>query len=316
MEQKVTVILTVKNEEKSLALFLDSVIKQTKKPDEIVVVDGGSGDNTPRILDSYKYKIKNLRVIIKSGNRSVGRNTAIKNSIHEIIAVTDAGCVLDKHWLEKIVKPFENEQVSVVSGFYKPLTKGVFEKCLSTYTCVMEDRLDIDNFLPSSRSVAFRKSAWKEVKGYPENLDTCEDLMFDKKLQAEGFKFYTQKSAFVWWPQRKNILQAAKQFFIYARGDGKARYFRNTTPLLFGRYIFGFALLGFIIFSKNYFIFYILYSIFLLYILWSIQKNYRYVNHWKAFFCLPLLQFVSDICVISGTIIGVGESIWDIQSKQ
>lgn len=312
---KVSLISTVKNEEKSLKLFLDSIIKQTRKPDEIIIVDGGSGDDTPRILNSYKYKIKNLRVIIKSGNRSVGRNTAIKNASHDVVAVTDAGCVLDKHWLENIIKPFDNPQVNAVGGFYKPLTKGVFEKSLASYTCVMEDRLDVKNFLPSSRSIAFRKSAWKKAKGYPEHLETCEDLVFDKQLISAGYKFQTQKSAYVWWPQKDNIFKAAKQFFLYARGDGNARYFRATSPFLFFRYVIGALFVYYIYISHNYSLIPLLFLFLLLYSLWAIFKNYKYVKNIKAFLYLPLLQFVSDISVISGTILGLGDSIWDTKNK-
>ena len=43
-----------------------------------------------------------------------------------------------------------------------------------------------ETFLPSGRSIAFKKSAWKEVGGYPENLYTGEDTLFDLKLKEKG----------------------------------------------------------------------------------------------------------------------------------
>lgn len=302
---KVTLITTVKNEEKTIENFLESVAKQTKKPTEVVIVDGGSNDSTVQKLKVISKKLKlQIRIIKKRGNRSVGRNTAIKASIYPIIAVTDAGCILNHNWLEKITKPFERQEVDVVAGFYRPITYGVFEKCLATYTCVMPDKLKKKNFLPSSRSVSFRKLAWERVGGYPENLDTCEDLVFDKRLKQAGMKFITVPQAIVYWPQRKNILAAAAQFFSYAHGDGKARYFRWSTPFLFGRYTLGAALLLFIIKTKTYELLSLVLLLLVVYLVWSIQKNYKYVKNWKAFFYLPLLQFVSDICVLLGTTIG------------
>lgn len=304
--EKVTLITTVKNEEESIRKFLGSIINQTRKPDEIVVVDGESTDNTilkikNEILDLHvKYKI-----LKKKGNRSVGRNTAIRVSSNSILAATDAGCTLDPHWLERITRPFSNREVDVVAGYYKPVTHSIFEKCLAAYTCTMPDRLDKKNFLPSSRSVAFRKLAWKKVGGYPEELDTCEDLVFDKKLKKEGMRFKTVENAIVYWPQRKNILQAAIQFFTYAKGDGRARYFRKSTPFLFARYFLGIVL--FIIFlttSNINFLFTIFYLLFF-YLVWTILKNYRYVKKWQAFFYLPLLQITSDIMVILGMGLGL-----------
>lgn len=301
---KVSLITTVKNEEETIESFLESIFHQTRKPDEVIIVDGGSTDDTVSKIKSSKLKIKNLKVIRKKGNRSVGRNTGIKESLGPIIAVTDAGCILDSHWLERLTKPFEEDFADIVGGFYKPKTNGVFEKCLATYTSTMQNKLDKKNFLPSSRSVAFKKSSWEKVNGYPEHLNTCEDLVFDKKLKKAGFKFKTEDKAFVWWPQRKNILEAVKQFYSYAKGDGEAHFFRPTTPFLYIRYFLGICFLAYIIFSQNYSLLIILASIFLLYLLWSIFKNYKYVKRWQAFFYLPLLQITSDIAVLVGTTIG------------
>lgn len=314
--EKVTLITTVKNEEDSINSFLESIKTQTRKPDEVIIVDGGSNDKTLAKIKDYESRIKNLKLFTKKGNRSVGRNFGIKKATSKIIAVTDAGCILDKYWLERITKPLEHQSIDVVAGYYKPKTNSIFETCLAAYTCVMPDKLDLHNFLPSSRSVAFRKSAWDKVYGYPEYLDTCEDLVFAKKMKMNGLNFVTVKSAFVWWPQRKNIIQAAKQFYVYAKGDGKAHFFRKTTPFLFGRYIIGIAIFMYALFIYNNFLLTVCFLFLMLYLLWAIHKNYRYIKNWRAIMYLPLLQIVSDVAVLSGTIIGLGEGIWDTQSKQ
>lgn len=303
MGQKVTLITTVRNEAESITSFLTSIAAQTRSPDEVIIVDAYSKDKTVELIKNYIPRIKNLRVIKKRGNRSVGRNEAIRAASYGVVAVTDGGCVLDKHWLERLFKPFEKE-VDVVAGFYKPQTSGPFEQSLAAYTCTMQDKLDVDTFLPSSRSIAFKKTAWEKVGGYPEDLDTCEDLVFDKKLKTEGFVFVTVPNAIVYWPQRKNILQAAKQFFTYAMGDGRARYFRHTTPFLFLRYILGVVTLVYILIAKSYYLLPFLMILFVLYLLWAIRKNYKYVRNIKAYVYLPLLQLVSDVTVIVGTTIG------------
>lgn len=314
--EKVSLITTVKNEEDTIEIFLTSILKQAKKPQEVIVVDGGSTDRTLSKIKSFKSKLKNLKVYSKSGNRSVGRNYAIKKSANQIIAVTDAGCILDAYWFERLTSTFKDLSIDVASGFYKPKTDSVFEECLAAYTCVMPDKLDVNNFLPSSRSVAFKKSAWKKVGGYPENLDTCEDLVFAKRMRQAGLEFITVRDAIVLWPQRKNIFQAAKQFYIYAKGDGQAHYFRKTTPVLFARYLLGIIISMYAYLASSYTLFLVISVFIMFYLLWSIQKNYRYVKNWKAFLYLPLLQIVSDITVLSGTIIGVGISLWDTQNKQ
>ena len=305
---KITFIATVFNEEKSIESLLNSLFLQTKLPDEIIIVDAGSTDNTLSLISNLKSQISNkvgVNVLQKKGNRSVGRNEAIRNATGDVIVASDAGCVLDKTWVRNITKPFGDPQVDVVAGFYEPLAKNVFEKSLSTYTCVMKDKIDENNFLPSSRSVAFKKSVWGKAKGYPENLDTCEDLVFAKKLKNMGFKFKFAKDAIVYWPQRKNITEAFTQFFKYARGDGMALYVRQQTPFLFLRYFFGIILIIYLLLSKNLSILYFIILLLILYALWAVYKNYKYVKDWKAIFILPILQYVSDIAVISGMSFGL-----------
>ncbi len=313
MRIKTSFITTVFNEEDSITNFLESIFNQSVLPDEIIIVDAGSTDNTVEKISEFriphKKYIPNIKLIFKKGNRSVGRNEGIKKAVNEIILISDAGCILDKDWIKNIIKPFSDKKINVSSGYYSPVAKTVFQKCLATYTSVMPDRIDADNFLPSSRSVAFRKTAWKRVGGYPEKLNTCEDLIFDKRLKDNGYKFKFVKDATVYWPQRKNLLQAIKQFFGYARGDGFARYFRQNTPFLFLRYIFAVYILALAVVMKSYVLDSFIALGLVSYMFWSINKNYRYIKDSKAFLYLPLLQFSSDIAVITGTSFGFLQSL-------
>jgi len=317
---KTSFIATVLNEEKTIASFLESLKNQTVKPDEIIIVDGGSSDSTvanikyqmsnfptsPRLRGVSKYPIKS-KLIIKKGNRSVGRNEAIKNAKGEIILCSDAGCILDKNWIKNISKSFDKE-TDVVSGYYYPIAKNVFEKCMASYTCVMEDKIDEENFLPSSRSIAFRKEVWRKIGGYPENLNTCEDLVFAKRLKNRGCKFKFTKDAFVLWPQKRNLKEAFSQFFNYALGDGAAHYIRPQTPFLFGRYFLALLLFSYVLISGSFFLALIFAFLVFIYLLWSVKKNYKYVNNLRAFYILPTLQLVSDFAVIVGTSVGLVKS--------
>lgn len=307
---KTTFITTILNEERTILPFLDSLFSQSVMPSEIVVVDGGSTDRTAQLIQHYLSENDiPWKLLIHPGNRAVGRNIAIKNATHEIILCSDAGCVLDKDWVKHISEPFQKRKVDVVAGYYRPITKNVFEKSLATYTCVMPDAIDKKKFLPSSRSVAFKKQAWKKVQGYPEYLNTCEDLVFARKLKEQKNTFSFAKNAMVYWPQRHTFLQAFHQFFRYARGDGNALYFRTQTPLLYARYFIFFFLIIFF-FSKKQLLFYLLISLGTLYSLWAIGKNYKYIDDWRAIFILPTLQITADIAVLSGMTIGMGEYLF------
>jgi hypothetical protein len=176
----ISLIATVLNESDHLHRLLRSIAAQTQPPDEIVIVDGGSRDHTVALLHEYARTLP-LRVIVEPGaNISRGRNVAIAAAQGDIIAVTDAGVVLSPDWLAQITRPLLDDPGLVwVGGFFDAEATTPFELAMSATVLPLVDEINPATFLPSSRSVAFRKTAWAAVGGYPEWLDYCEDLVFD-----------------------------------------------------------------------------------------------------------------------------------------
>lgn len=319
---KISFITTVFNEEKSIEKLLHSLLSQTKLPDEIIIVDGGSKDATVsriknhlpanashRQMQAGESRIKAARIkfklLIKEGNRSVGRNEAIKKATGDIIACSDSGNILDKKWIENITKPFKDGNVDVVAGYYKSSAKNVFQKCLAPYVLVMPDKVDHDNFLPATRSVAFKKAIWKKAGGFDERFSHNEDYVFANKLKEIGTKIVFSKNAIVNWIPRKTFKEAFIMFFRFALGDAESGIWRTTVLLLLARYSIGLYLIFLSLLYKSYPPIIILALSFITYTIWSIKKNYKYVKSNEAIKILPLLQLTADISVLSGTIIGL-----------
>jgi glycosyltransferase involved in cell wall biosynthesis len=306
---KVTFVATVFNEEKNIKPLLESLFSQSKFPDEIIIVDGGSTDNTVSEISSFKFPESGsnakIKLLFKKGNISVGRNEAIKSANNEIIVCSDAGCILDKDWIKNIIKPFENKNVDVVAGYYKGNAKTIFQKCLVPYVLVMPDKADVNNFLPATRSMAFKKSIWKKMGEFDEKISYSEDYAFAKKLKKNKANIVFEKKAVVSWMPRDNFGSAFLMFYRFAKGDAESRILRPKVVLIFLRYLIGLFLIIFYITFKSQVILNILYLMLFLYILWSIIKNYKYVKKIGAILFLLLLQIESDIAVMLGTIRGL-----------
>jgi glycosyltransferase involved in cell wall biosynthesis len=233
--------MTVRNEAGSLPALLESVKEQTVRPAEIVIVDGGSVDGTQELIRSYMPGLPMpLRLIEQPGaNISEGRNRAIREATHDIVAVTDAGVRLDERWFEMLVTPLGDSSVDVVSGFFLPDAHSTFEVAMGATVLPSVEEINPETFLPSSRSIAVRKSAWEEIEGYPEWLDYCEDLVFDIRLKDAGHNFVFAPEARVYFRPRSNLRAFFHQYFRYARGDGKADLWRKRHAVRYATYTLG-----------------------------------------------------------------------------
>lgn len=244
---KISIIATVLNEEKYLKTFLDSLFGQSLRPDEVVISDGGSTDKTLEILSQYAVTESRLKIVkATASNISAGRNKAIAAASSEIIAVTDAGARVAKNWLEQLVVGLNSDK-DVAAGFFAPIASSIFEKSLASVTVPVPMEIDPEKFLPSSRSVAFFKKAWQEVKGYPEWLPICEDLVFDLKLKKAGYRFNFVPGAVAYWRPRPTIARFFKQYFLYARGDGHARLWWRRHLIRYLAYLNGLLILSMVL---------------------------------------------------------------------
>ncbi len=122
---KVAVVTAVYNEERHVGQLLESLLRQTHQPDEIIVVDDGSVDETVFIVEAAAKN--NLRVkLIKNTNQgpAVSRNIGWRAAQSDIIVFTDGDCLPNHDWLEKLLKSFDrDETVGAVGGVYRTLNR-------------------------------------------------------------------------------------------------------------------------------------------------------------------------------------------------
>lgn len=229
---KVSLVTTVRDAAPHVGGFLTSVAAQTRQPDEVVVVDGGSTDGTLEILRSAE----GVTLIEEPGaNISGGRNVAIRAAAHDVIALTDGDCALEPDWLERLLEPIE-AGADVAMGFYRPIVDGFLQACVAAVNLPDADELREDRFMPSGRSVAFRRSAIEAAGGYPEWLDIGEDMYVNHRWRELGLDMRLALEAIANWRLRSTLPETWAQYFRYARGDAVAGMYPERHALRFGAY--------------------------------------------------------------------------------
>jgi glycosyltransferase involved in cell wall biosynthesis len=308
-----SICITVFNEEKSIGALLDSLLAQTKKADEIVIVDGGSTDKTVEIINHYQKRFGGIKLLKEKCSRSKGRNLGVEVAGNNIIAITDAGCIAHKDWLENITEPFSQDRVDISAGFYHMTGSDPVSKAMSVFLGVTPRHFDI-NFLPSTRSMAFRKSAWEEVGGFPESREnSAEDTDFNYKVVKLGLKYARVKSAIVEWGMPDTISDFCRKIYSYAKWDicygiwwnpaqGLASH--NIKALfVIVRYLMAVAFL-ICCFSHPPLFAYWLICLFA-YLIFSFRKIFVEFGDWHSALWGPFLQITCDLAVMRGFISGI-----------
>jgi len=151
--------------------------------------------------------------------------------------------ITEPDFMENFLQKIGDKKIDVVSGFFIPEVHTTFEKYLAGVTVPIVEELQDEKFLPSSRSIAFRKEAWESVNGYPEWLPICEDLIFDIKLKNKGKNFVVNAKALSSWRPRETLKKFFIQYFKYARGDGHAKLWLRRHLIRYVAFITGILLI-------------------------------------------------------------------------
>jgi len=316
---RVSVILTVLNEGESVRGVLESLCQQTRPPDEVVIADGGSRDQTLAVLREYEQRLPLRLVSAPGSNISQGRNAAIRTASGEVVAVTDAGVRCRPDWLARLTAPFADPAVALVAGFFCSDPKNVLE--LAMGATVLPEARDVSpaTYLPSSRSVAFRRAAWEAVGGYPEWLDFSEDVIFDLAVRRQFGPFVFVPEALVDFRPRGSLRALARQYYQYARGDGKANLFPRQHAVRYFAYLVAAPLLVYAALTVSPWLWLVGAAAGLAYLrlplrrLWPRLRSMPPADQVRALVYLPLIRLTGDVAKMAGYPLGV---IWRLSNHK
>jgi glycosyltransferase involved in cell wall biosynthesis len=229
---KVSLVATVKDAATEIPEFLASVAAQTRPPDEVVICDGGSTDGTVDLLRAAD----GIVLIEEPGaNIARGRNLAVAAATHDAIAVSDADCVLAPEWLERLVAALDRG-AEVAMGSYRALPATFFQDVAAAVAVPEPWELREERFMPSARSVAFRREAFLAGGGYPEWLAIGEDMYLNHAWREAGVRMELVPDAVAFWRARRGLAGHWRQYRNYAEGDAVARMYPRRHAIRFAVY--------------------------------------------------------------------------------
>ena len=220
---KISVIVPVYNNEKYLDKCINSVLKQTYKNLEIIIIDDGSTDSS---LDICKrFKETDSRIIIfhqdKSGP-SCARNTGIKISTGEFLAFVDGDDWIEETVYQSMIENTEKEKADIAfCGHFVDNEKSGKQTVISSEDKIMEQK-DFIEFLISNKgndfvwNKLFRKSSWGNIQ-FPEGK-VYEDIAVMNMIMRKSCR----------------VVYIGTPYYHYVQHDGSITRNKASSNLLDG----------------------------------------------------------------------------------
>ena len=181
---KVSIVIPAYNEEENIEKTLKSLLNQTYKNFEIIVVDNNSKDKTKEIASEYANTVTETK---QGYIHAVKRGVAETNG--EVLTICDADSIYPSKWLEKMIKPFNNDHVVAAYGtaeFYDAGKLMAFVSLISySLFLIVSKSFGLDN--TAGFNFLFRRDVYEKIGGYDENWKWgSPDIEFGKRLKKTG----------------------------------------------------------------------------------------------------------------------------------
>lgn len=196
---KISLVIPTLNAEKEIAELLDALIAQTVSPDEILVVDSSSDDDTQEIVKGYAHKGVRLMIIErKDFNHGGTRHMAVGKTTGDLILfMTQDALPADTTYIEKLIAPFADSKVAMTYGrqipkpdarrFVQLVQELNYPEESSVRTIIDIDRMGVKAFFCSDVCSAYRRTAYQTVGGFDCKLNTNEDMLICSRFLKTGW---------------------------------------------------------------------------------------------------------------------------------
>jgi GT2 family glycosyltransferase len=226
--ERVTIVMAARNEGRRIGPTVESLLRQTRLPDEVVLADARSTDDTVARVRQFEGRGVAVRVV---GNDSLfaggGRNAATRAAAYDLIVNMDAGNIAEPDWLENMVAPFERDPaLEMVGGLFSPVAETQFEQAAAavcyTIDCILPTMAHSEieplipaDFVPGGMCMAYRKQLWERCGGFSEWARKGQDRLFGYRARRVDGRLGVALDARVRHHMSSSISSLVKRQFYY-----------------------------------------------------------------------------------------------------
>jgi glycosyltransferase involved in cell wall biosynthesis len=211
--EQVSVVLTVRNEERHLPHLLDSLVPQ-RNVREVIVVDARSSDRTLAIAEGYCGLLPGLHVVSRPCRRGEGRNIGAALATGDLLAFTDGDCIANPFWTERLATAWDGRPDRIVAGH--TIVTGFWS--FARLDRVELPHLGQDTTWPSC-NLAYPRALFERIGGFDPAFVTAEDIDLNFRAVAAGAHIVHAPEAIVYARARDSVGGFLRQ--AYWNGYGR-----------------------------------------------------------------------------------------------
>lgn len=228
----ISVIIPCLNTEQNIYSVLKSLAQQSILPEEVIVVDNGSRDQTVRKTQDFINTHKELNVVLSAESKkgaAAARNKGIGMAKGDIMAFIDSDCIADRDWIRNIKAAYSDSATVAVGGQilgYEPTNlvekvQSIDEAWVSEKPMIKVERRSnfmIGNLLATC-NCSYRRDVLEKLGKFNESFLIGEDadlyLRLLEKISPNDKVLVQQQGIKIWHKPRHTFFQLAKQIFSY-----------------------------------------------------------------------------------------------------
>lgn len=217
-----SVIVPVYNRPDEVADLCQSLVEQTNRNFELVIVEDGSTVPCKKAVDDAKSKGLNVKYFYKENEgRSIARNYGMERCEGQYLIFFDSDCVIPPRYFETIDRALAKAPLDCFGGpdaahaSFSDTQKAINYSMTSFLTTggIRGGKVSLEKFVPRTFNMGFSRNVYKRVGGFREMFS--EDIDMSTRIRQAGFSMGLIPEAFVWHKRRINLKKFFRQVYVF-----------------------------------------------------------------------------------------------------
>ena len=224
--KKYSLIIPVYNRPDEVDELLDSLIHQSLKDFEVLIVEDGSAQPCKEVVDRYAGRLDVKYFVKANSGPGMSRNYGAERALGEYLIVLDSDCVIPQDYLKAVETELQREPADAFGGpdraheSFTPVQKAINYSMTSFFTTggIRGGKKKMDKFYPRSFNMGIRADVYKALGGFSK-MRFGEDIDFSIRIFKGGYRCRLFPEAWVWHKRRTDFTK----FFRQVHNSGIAR---------------------------------------------------------------------------------------------